>query len=82
MDGRMLEVESVLWTLRPAMAADGGNVELVGIEDDFVQLRLTGTCTVCPSAELTLRRGIEPALKRAIPWIAGIKASPLAGLAS
>jgi Fe-S cluster biogenesis protein NfuA len=79
LDMRFEEVERVLETLRPAMAADGGNVELSGIADDYVQLRLIGACTMCPSAELTLRRGIEPALKRALPWVAGIQSASLKG---
>jgi Fe-S cluster biogenesis protein NfuA len=70
------EVERVLDMLRPAMGADGGNVALAGVSGDYVELRLLGACTVCPSAELTLRRGIEPALKRALPWVAGIISAP------
>lgn len=80
MDDRLTQVEQVLESLRPAMAADGGNVELMGISDGYVRLRLTGTCTMCPSAELTLRRGIEPALKQELPWVAGVTTSHFEGI--
>lgn len=74
-DPRRMEVEQVLDTLRPAMTADGGNVELVTITNGSVVVRLIGACTMCPSAELTLRRGIEPTLKRALPWVTEIRAA-------
>jgi len=62
-DALLLAVEEVLNTLRPAMQADGGDVELVSIEQCVVAVRLKGTCLFCPSASLTLSRGIESTLK-------------------
>lgn len=66
------EVERALDRLRPAMEADGGGVEVVRIQDGIVELRLKGSCTCCPSASLTLRRGIEPTLRAALPWVTAV----------
>ena len=63
------EVESVLETLRPQLMQDGGNVELVDIEDGIVKLRLIGACSSCSSSTMTLKMGIERALKKAIPMV-------------
>lgn len=79
---RYEEVLRVLDTLYPAMAADGGGAELVEVQGGDVVLRLTGACCVCPSAELTLRRGIEPALKQALPWVESVIRAPVTGASS
>ena len=63
------EVESVLDTLRPQLMQDGGNVELVDIDDGIVKLRLVGSCSSCSSSTMTLKMGIERALKKAIPMV-------------
>lgn len=68
------EVESVLETLRPQLMQDGGNVELVDIEDGIVKLRLVGSCSSCSSSTMTLKMGIERALKKAIPMVRCIEA--------
>jgi len=63
------EVEEVLETLRPQLMQDGGNVELVDIEDGIVKVRLVGSCSSCSSSIMTLKMGIERALKKAIPMV-------------
>ncbi|UCD11883.1 MAG: NifU family protein [Nitrospinaceae bacterium] len=68
------EVEAVLETLRPALMADGGNVELVDIDDGVVKVRLVGSCSSCSSSTMTLKMGIERALKKAIPMVRCIEA--------
>lgn len=68
------EVESVLETLRPALMQDGGNIELVDIEDGIVKVRLVGACSSCSSSTMTLKMGIERALKKAIPMVRCIEA--------
>lgn len=70
---RVLEVERILNTLRPAMEADGGGVELAVIEGDVIFLRLVGTCLVCPSAVLTLREGLDRTLRRELPWVKSVQ---------
>ncbi len=68
------EVEAVLDTLRPALMADGGNVELVDVDDGVVKVRLVGACSSCSSSTMTLKMGIERALKKAIPMVRCIEA--------
>ena len=68
------EVESVLEKLRPMLIQDGGNVELVNIEDGTVKVRLVGACSSCSSSTLTLKMGIEKALKKAIPMVRCVEA--------
>jgi Fe-S cluster biogenesis protein NfuA len=63
------EVEEVLETIRPQLMQDGGNVELVDIEDGIVKVRLVGSCSSCSSSTMTLKMGIERALKKAIPMV-------------
>ena len=69
MDEMKEEVESVLETIRPQLMQDGGNVELVDIEDGVVKVRLVGACSSCSSSTMTLKMGIERALKKAIPMV-------------
>ena len=68
------EVEEVLETIRPQLMQDGGNVELVDIEDGIVKVRLVGACSSCSSSTMTLKMGIERALKKAIPMVRCIEA--------
>jgi Fe-S cluster biogenesis protein NfuA len=64
------KVEQVLEKIRPMLAADGGNVELVEVTDDgVVKLKLTGTCGCCPMSQMTLKMGIEKLLKEEIPEV-------------
>ena len=63
------KVVGVLDKIRPILERDGGDVELVNVNDGTVELRLTGACAGCPMASMTLRMGIEQILKREIPEI-------------
>ncbi|MET3208494.1 NifU family protein [Paenibacillus sp. NRS-1782] len=56
------EVSEVLDKLRPFLQRDGGDVELVDVEDGIVKLKLVGACGSCPSSTITLKAGIERAL--------------------
>ncbi|MHB1177887.1 MAG: NifU family protein [Daejeonella sp.] len=68
-------VESALDTIRPYLEADGGNVSIQEITPDMiVRLRLLGSCGSCPMSIMTLKAGIEQAIKRAVPEIEGIEA--------
>lgn len=61
--------------IRPAIQADGGDVEFVGIEPDgIVQIRLHGACVGCPSSTVTLQMGIERNLREHVPEVKGVKA--------
>ncbi|MEW9669215.1 NifU family protein [Ammoniphilus sp. 3BR4] len=63
------QVQEVLDKLRPFLQRDGGDCELVDIEDGIVKLRLMGACGSCPSSTITLKAGIERALTEEIPEI-------------
>ncbi|MBA7638783.1 Fe/S biogenesis protein NfuA [subsurface metagenome] len=63
------KVEEVLNKIRPQLMADGGNVELVEVNDGTVKVKLTGACGGCPMASMTLKMGIERILKQEIPEI-------------
>ncbi len=63
------KVEKSLDKIRPALMADGGNVELVEVKDDVVKVKLTGACAGCPMSQMTLKMGIERHLKNEIPEI-------------
>ena len=60
-------VESVLERVRPFMRADGGDIELVDVEGNSAEVRLTDMCAGCPSAHMTLYLGVETALREEIP---------------
>ena len=63
-------VETVLDELRPALVADGGNVELVAVDDDgTVRITLQGQCATCPAQYATLRIGLEEPLRQAVPGV-------------
>lgn len=61
------KVEEVLDKVRPVLVRDGGNVELVGVDDGTVKVKLVGACAGCPMSTLTLKNGIERILKQEIP---------------
>lgn len=63
------KVEKVIAEIRPALEADGGNIELIDIENGVVKVKLVGACGSCPMSQLTLKRGVEARLKAKIPEI-------------
>lgn len=68
-------VETALDRLRPALVADGGNVELVGVDEDgTVRVALQGACTACPAQGATLRYGVEAALREEVPEVTSVVA--------
>jgi Fe-S cluster biogenesis protein NfuA len=63
-------VEAAISKVRPALQADGGNVELVEVSPDgIVKVRLTGACGSCPMSQMTLKMGIERAIKQEVPEV-------------
>ncbi|MFP4055336.1 MAG: NifU family protein [Candidatus Brocadiia bacterium] len=69
------QVEEVLGTIRPMLQADGGDVELVSVEDDgTVKVKLKGACGGCPMSRITLKRGIEVRMKQAVPEVTSVEA--------
>ena len=69
------KVEEVLDKIRPSLMVDGGNVELIAVDDGVVKVRLTGACAGCPMATLTLKMGIERILKQEIPEVKEVVAA-------
>ena len=68
-------VERALDSIRPFLEADGGNVKVVELTPDMVlRLELTGTCSSCPMSTMTLKAGVEEAIKRDIPEIIKVEA--------
>jgi Fe-S cluster biogenesis protein NfuA len=75
MDKVILEkIEEVLNTLRPFLNADGGDVELVSVEDNIVKLKLLGACSSCNMSHMTMKAGIEEGIKKAVPQITAVEA--------
>lgn len=68
-------LENSLNTIRPYLAKDGGNVEIVEITtDNILKVKLLGACQTCPQSFMTLKAGIEDAVKSAVPEIVAVEA--------
>jgi Fe-S cluster biogenesis protein NfuA len=68
-------VEQSLERIRPALQADGGDVELVEVtEDGVVKVRLVGACRGCPMSQLTLANGVERVIKEDVPEVVRVEA--------
>jgi Fe-S cluster biogenesis protein NfuA len=64
------KVKDILDKVRPYLVRDGGNVELVGIDEDgTVKVKLVGACAGCPYSKITLKNGIEKILKQEVPEV-------------
>ncbi|MCK5210016.1 MAG: NifU family protein [Cyclobacteriaceae bacterium] len=69
------KVEDALQVIRPYLEADGGDVKILNInEEGIVKLELLGACGSCPMSTMTLKAGVEEAIKRAVPEINGVEA--------
>jgi len=71
------KVREALEKIRPALQADGGDVELAKIEDGVVHVRLTGACGGCPMSQMTLKLGIERTLRQMVPEVKAVEAEPM-----
>ena len=67
-------VEKALQKIRPALQADGGDIELIDIQDGVVKVKLTGACCGCPMSQMTLKMGVERVLKEEVPEVKGVEA--------
>jgi Fe-S cluster biogenesis protein NfuA len=67
-------VQEVLDRIRPALQADGGDVELIDVEGGVVKVRLVGACAGCPMSQMTLTNGVERVLKEEIPEVERVEA--------
>jgi Fe-S cluster biogenesis protein NfuA len=69
------QVKQVLDKIRPSLQADGGDVELVDVENGIVKVRLKGACAGCPMSQMTLKNGIERLLKTEIPQVKAVESA-------
>jgi Fe-S cluster biogenesis protein NfuA len=67
------KVQKVIEKLRPMLQADGGDVELVEVDDGVVKVRLQGACAGCPMSQMTLKNGIERMVKQEIPEVKSVE---------
>jgi Fe-S cluster biogenesis protein NfuA len=68
------QIEDALNKVRPSLQADGGDVELVDVDEEgVVRVRLTGACAGCPMSQMTLKMGIEKVLKQNVPEISSVE---------
>jgi len=63
------KIQAVIDEIRPLLQADGGDIELVGVEDGVVKVRLRGACAGCPGAQMTLKMAVERRIKAKVPEI-------------
>ena len=63
------QVSAIIDEIRPLLQADGGDIELVGVQDGVVKVRLRGACAGCPGAQMTLKMAVERRIKSKIPEI-------------
>ncbi len=68
------EVAKALEEVRPHLQVDGGDVELVDVEDGIVKVRLKGACAGCPMSQMTLKWGVESFLKKKVPGVKSVEA--------
>jgi Fe-S cluster biogenesis protein NfuA len=69
------KVQEAIDKIRPMLQRDGGDVELVGVSEGIVTVRLKGACAGCPMSQMTLKNGIEKFLKKEIPEIVSVQAA-------
>jgi len=69
------KVQEALDKIRPMLQADGGDVELIDVEDGVVKVRLQGACAGCPMSQMTLKNGIEKVLKKEIPEVKSVESA-------
>ena len=67
-------VEKVINRIRPAVQMDGGDIQLVDVVDGVVRVRLVGACVGCPSSMMTLKMGIERAIRAEVPEVVSVEA--------
>jgi Fe-S cluster biogenesis protein NfuA len=63
------KIEKALEEIRPSLQADGGDIQLVDVEDGIVKVRLSGACSGCPMSAMTMSFGVETAIKEKVPEV-------------
>lgn len=70
----MDKVKAVIEDIRPMLQADGGDIELLSVDDGVVKVRLQGACAGCPGAQMTMKMGVEEMIREKIPEIKSVEA--------
>lgn len=73
-DNLFERVDKALDQIRPAIRMDGGEVELVDVEDGVAKVRMVGACGGCPMSTMTLKMGIERAIRQMVPEVKAVEA--------
>ena len=68
-DAENEKIQAVIDEIRPLLQADGGDIDLVGVEDGVVKVRLRGACAGCPGAQMTLKMAVERRIKSKVPEV-------------
>ena len=63
------DVEKALTLIRPALARDGGDIQLISVEDGVVKVQLKGACGGCPMSKITMSQGVERVIRQNVPGI-------------
>lgn len=73
-DDQLLErVAAIIEEVRPFIQSDGGDIELLKVEDNIVYVRLTGACVGCPSSMITLKHGVEARIREELPQVESVE---------
>ena len=73
-DNLLQRIETALDSIRPYLKADGGNIEVVEVTDkNLLKVRLVGNCESCPMSFMTMKAGVEEAIKKHVPEIVGLE---------
>lgn len=68
------KVQAALAEIRPQIQADGGDIDLIAVENNIAKVRLRGACAGCPMSALTLKQGVERLIKQKVPEIQSVEA--------
>ncbi len=68
------KVQEALAEIKPQVQADGGDIDLVAVENGIVKVRLRGACVGCPMSALTLKQGVERIIKSKVPEVKSVEA--------
>ena len=67
------QVQEAINKIRPMLQADGGDVELIEVEDGIVKVKLQGACAGCPMSQMTIKNGVERVIKQYVPGIKSVE---------
>lgn len=72
MENEIYKIKEVIDTIRPFLVSDGGNIEFIKYEDNIVYIKMLGACSHCHMIDITLKEGIETAIKEEVPSVISV----------